>query len=168
MFGRDISGKNNPMFGKTHKLEVKQKLSILAKQKIGVNNSNYGNFWSNDKKEKMSNLKKSKKWMDDIGLNAIISTCITKGKKSKWFKIFNSENNIIIKLISFSELNQTDRCLINSNKDNPVGIKPTSLRELKKINKSHLIGCYSEVIKPTLEEIENYYRIKYEKNKIYN
>lgn len=165
-FGRDVSGENNPMFGKTHKLEVKQKLSELAKTKIGIKNSNFGKFWTQDKKEKLSNLKKSNKWIDEVGVNSIILQSITKTKESKWFKIFNNKNHVINEIISFKDLHKTDRCLINSTKNNPVGIKLASLRELKKRNKTHLIGYYSEVITPSKDEIEKYYRAKYEKNKI--
>jgi len=48
-----LFGPENGFYKKTHSDSLKQKLSELGKKKVGINNPNYGNRWSDEKKEVM-------------------------------------------------------------------------------------------------------------------
>ena len=62
--GKEISGKNNPFYGKKHSEKTKEKLSKIMKNRnvSGKNNPNYGNKWTDDMKKKLS--EKRKKWFE--------------------------------------------------------------------------------------------------------
>ena len=46
--GEALFGENNPFYGKTHTVETKQKLSLLASQRIGNKNPFYGKHHSEE------------------------------------------------------------------------------------------------------------------------
>lgn len=50
---RGLFGPENGFYNKTHSDSLKQKLSELGKRKVGANNPNYGNRWSDEMKEAM-------------------------------------------------------------------------------------------------------------------
>lgn len=56
----NLVGKNNPFYGKKHTSTTKQKLSIIAKQRTGSKNANYGNNYSKKTKIKAGHNKKTK------------------------------------------------------------------------------------------------------------
>lgn len=59
----ELSGINNPFYGKKHSKEFKEKLSKERKGKnLGVDNPNYGNKWSEEQREKMSKRVKTQEF----------------------------------------------------------------------------------------------------------
>lgn len=50
-WSKQYSGKNHPMFGKTHSAEQKKKWS---EQRTGENNPNFGNKWTEEQKQQLS------------------------------------------------------------------------------------------------------------------
>lgn len=71
-FGRDVSGKNHPMWGKKHSLETKKKLSIARKKRetkeetrLKISNSNKGRKISDEQKRRLSEINTGKKLSEE-------------------------------------------------------------------------------------------------------
>ena len=60
MYSKSVTGENNPMFGKTHSMETRMKISENHADVSGVNNPNYGKHCSEETKKKLSEMKKGK------------------------------------------------------------------------------------------------------------
>lgn len=59
--GEALFGENNPFYGKTHTIETKEKLSLLASQRIGNKNPFYGKHHSEETLELMRKVHKGVK-----------------------------------------------------------------------------------------------------------
>lgn len=60
MYSKSVTGENNPMFGKTHPIETRRKISENHADVSGENNPNYGKPCSNETRQKLSELRKGK------------------------------------------------------------------------------------------------------------
>ena len=60
MYSESVTGENNPMFGKTHSIETRRKISENHADVSGENNPNYGKSCSDETKQKLSELRKGK------------------------------------------------------------------------------------------------------------
>ena len=60
MYSKSVTGENNPMFGKTHSIETRRKISENHADVSGENNPNYGKPRSDETKQKLSELRKGK------------------------------------------------------------------------------------------------------------
>lgn len=60
IYSKYVTGENNPMFGKTHSIETRSKISENHADVSGENNPNYGKPRSNETKQKLSELRKGK------------------------------------------------------------------------------------------------------------
>lgn len=92
----DISGENNPFYGKCHSKETKNKISASRKGKYGgIDNPNYGKLWTEEQRQKQSETVKKrfentdervklsntmKKRLEDASLRQRISDSV----KKKW------------------------------------------------------------------------------------
>lgn len=78
-----MSGSNNPMYGKSHSFETRQKISDANKQKFnGHNNPMYGKQRSNEEKCALRELKKNTVWMNN-------------GQTTKQVKIENVQSYLV-------------------------------------------------------------------------
>ena len=62
----NLYGKNNPFYGKTHNKKNKTKFSLLAKQRTGKKNGNFGNVYSYDTRIKAGHNKKTKLTIEQV------------------------------------------------------------------------------------------------------
>lgn len=70
----DVSGKNNPNYGKTHSEETKKRISKTKKEKYSAkNHPNCGKHLSSETKEKISTTKKKKVDMYSLNMEFIKS-----------------------------------------------------------------------------------------------
>lgn len=60
IYSKSITGENNPMFGKTHSIEARRKISENHADVSGEHNPIYGKSRSNETKQKLSELRKGK------------------------------------------------------------------------------------------------------------
>lgn len=162
-FGRDVSGELNPRFGKPHSKEQRQRqnMSKIAKTRTGDKNPNYGNKWTSEQKANLSELKKSKKWKEEVGRSSTIKSVITQTSKLKWFKVLNELHETVEELISAGDLRKISSLLLTSSKDEPVGFKAASKKSFVSIGKGHLVGLYAEEVFPSREDVVTYVETRY-------
>ena len=94
IYSKSVTGENNPMFGKTHSIETRRKISENHADVSGENNPNYGKSRSDETKQKLSELRKGKFVGEDNPFYGKKHTEKAKQKMSKKRKgKFTGENN---------------------------------------------------------------------------
>lgn len=87
-YGKDLSGKNAPMYGKHHSEKTKQ---LYSQQRKGKNNSFYGKHHTEESKQKMrDNLPKRAVAQIDIQTNEIINTFVSQKEAERQTGIYHS------------------------------------------------------------------------------
>jgi hypothetical protein len=114
-FGRDVSGKNHPMWGKKHSLKTREKLSIARRKRITkeetrlkISNSNKGKKLSDDQKRRLSEINSGKKLSEEtrkkISESKTGSIPWNKGLMKDIILQIDSEDNIIKEWYNLNDL----------------------------------------------------------------
>lgn len=154
----DVSGENNPFYGKRHSEETRKKIGEARKGKYtGINNPNYGKSWSEERRKLQSEIVKKrfedpeervkmskimKKRLEDESLRQRISDSVREKWKDEEIRRKYIENHANV-----SGGNNPRAKPVLCIETNQIYAATTIASEITGVNKSSIRGCCNGIYK---------------------